>query len=152
MRRDADSNAVPSVLTASSGGAAIASFVWLDRNEDVVGTSGRTIAPGGGKDEHFRLVMDLPTATIEEIAITGGGVLHWTTKPIAKYRPVAVIANNELKTRGQAYRVGTFSGHYTFDLYVESHPTVRPGQAFGIEVVLFIGNTKHHLTARCQRP
>jgi hypothetical protein len=151
-RRDAESNEVPTLLRASSGGATIVSFDWIDQAEDVVGMSGRLIAPGGGKDEHFRLVMDLPAAAnIEEIAITGGGVLHWTTKPSARFWPVGVVVNQELKNRAQRLRLGGFSGHYTFDLYAESHNTVRPGQAFGVEIVVFISNTRHHLTARCQR-
>jgi hypothetical protein len=150
--RDRESNEVPTLLRASSGGATIVSFDWIDQADDVVGMSGRLIAPGGGKDEHFRLVMDLPAATnIEEIAVTGGGVLHWTTKPSAKLWPVGVVVNQELKNRAQRLRLGGFSGPYTFDLYVESHNTVRPGQAFGVEVVVFISNTRHHLTARCQR-
>jgi hypothetical protein len=97
--------------------------------------------------------MDLPaTSIIEEITITGGGVLRWTTKPSAKFWPVAVVANQELKNRrGQSLRVGAFSGRWTFDLYVESHGSVRPHQDFGVEVVIFIQGTRHHLTARCRR-
>jgi hypothetical protein len=151
-RREAESNEVPTLLKASGGGATIVSFDWIDQTDDVVGISGRLIAPGGGKDEHFRLVMDLPAAAmIETFTITGGGVLRWTTGPSPKYWPVAVVANHELKNRAQRLRLGAFSGHYTFDLYVESHPTVRPGQAFGVEVVVLIGGIRHHLTARCQR-
>ena len=151
-RDDSGSHAVPTVLRASGGGATIVSFDWIDRDDDYVGMSGRTIAPGGGKDEHFRLVIDLPAAaTVEEIAITGGGVLHWTTRPTPRLWPVGVVANQELKNRYQRLVLGHFSGRYTFDLYVESHPTVRPGQAFGVEVVLSIARVQHRLTARCHR-
>jgi hypothetical protein len=153
-QRGHESNEVPTLLTASSGGASIVSFDWIDRDDNVVGMSGRMIAAGGGKDEHFRLVMDFPAAaTIEEIKITGGGVLHWTTKPSARFWPVGVVANHELKNpgRAQSLRLGSFSGHWTFDLYTESHGTVRAGQAFGVEVVVLIGRTRHQLTARCQR-
>jgi hypothetical protein len=147
-----DPNEVPVQLIPSGGGASILSFDWLDQKDDYVGSDGRRIAPGGGKDEHFRLVMDLPPASIvDEITITGGGVLRWTTKPISKYWPVAVVTNHELKIRGQSLRVGSFSGRWTFDLYVESHRDVRPGQAFGLEVVAVVHNVKHHLTARCLR-
>jgi hypothetical protein len=151
-RRDPESNEVPTLLRASSGGATIVSFDWIDQAEDVVGMSGRLIAPGGGKDEHYRLLMDLPAAAIvEEFTITGGGVLHWTTKPSAKFWPVGVVVNQELKNRAQSLRVGAFSGRWTFDLYAESHNTVRPGQAFGVDVVVFISGIRHRLTARCQR-
>ncbi len=152
VRSDRESTEIPAMIRSSSGGATIVSFDWVDRNEDVVGTSGRLIAPGGGKDEHYRLVMDLPAAAIiEEVTITGGGVQRWTTKPSARFWPVAVVVNQELKNRAQMLRLGGFSGHYTFDLYVESHNTVRRGQAFGVEVVVFIRGTRHHLTARCER-
>src|SRR5262249_16877919 len=59
-----ESNEVPTLLVPSSGGATIASFDWLDQNDDYVGTDGRRIAPGGGKHEHYRLVLDLPPASI----------------------------------------------------------------------------------------
>lgn len=142
---------VPTFLTPSSGGATIVSFDWIDRNDDYVGTDGRRIGPGGGKDEHFRLVMDLPAAAnIEEITITGGAV-RWTTKPVARSWPVAVVANQDLKNRRQSLRVGAFSGRWTFDLYAESHETDYSGQPFGVDVVVFLRGSKHHLTARCQR-
>ena len=113
--------------------------------------SGRLIAPGGGKDEHFQLVMDLPAATIiEEVAITGGGVLRWTTKPSAKDWPVAIVSKQQPRNRAQSLRVGAFSGRWPFDLYVESHGDVRPDHVFGVEVVVFIRGTRHHLTARCR--
>jgi hypothetical protein len=149
---DQTTTAVPTLLRASSGGATIVSFAWNDRDDDVVGSDGRRIAPGGGKDEHYRLVMDLPaTAIIEEITITGGGGLRWTTKPSARFWPVAVLANQELKNRGQSLRVGAFSGRWTFDLYAESEGSIRPDHVFGVEVVVFIRGTRHHLTARCRR-
>ena len=143
---------LPTLLRASSGGATIVSFAWIDRDEDIVGRDGRQIAPGGGKDEHYRLVMDLPAAAIiEEIAVTGGGGLRWTTRPSARFWPVAVLANQELKNRGQSLRVGAFSGRWAFDLYVESEGSIRPDHVFGIEVVVFIRGMRHHLTARCRR-
>jgi hypothetical protein len=143
---------VPTSVKPSDGGATIISFGWMDQDDDRVGTSGRQIRPGGGKDEHYQLVMDLPAAAIiEEITITGGGVLRWTTKPSARCGPVAVVVDRELKNRGQSLRVGAFSGRWTFDLYVESHGSVRPDQVFGVEVVVFIRGARHHLTARCQR-
>ena len=150
--RHGDDNEVPPVVYPSSGGATIVSFDWLDRDDDYVSSDGRRIAPGGGKDEHYRLVMDLPPASIvEEIAIVGGGVLHWTTRPSTKYWPVAVVVNQELKNRGQSLRLGAFSGRWNFDLYAESHGTVRPGQAFGVEVVVYVRGTRHRLTASCHR-
>jgi hypothetical protein len=150
--RDGESHEVPAFLTPTSAGATIVSFDWVDQNDDYAGTDGRQIGPGGGKDEHYRLVMDLPPASIiEEVAITGGGVLHWTTKPLPRSWPVAVVANQELKNRRQMLRLGAFSGRWTFDLYAESHETVRPGQDFGVEVIIFIRSARHHLTARCQR-
>ena len=151
-RPDAEPTEVPVLVKPSSGGATIVSFDWLDRNDDHAGTSGRQIGPGGGKDEHFQLVLDLPTAAIiEEITITGGGVLRWTTKPAPRSWPVAVVANHELKNRAQMLRLGAFSGRWTFDLYAESQEAVRPDHVFGVEVVVFIRGTQHHLTARCQR-
>jgi hypothetical protein len=117
-----------------------------------VGTSGRVFGPDGGHDEHYRLVLDLPpAATIEEIAIMGGAELRWTTRPSTLFGPVAVFANQQSVNRGQSLRLGTYSGRWTFDLYVESDAGIRPGHVFGIEVVLFIRGTRHHLTARCQR-
>ncbi len=105
-QRGGESTEVPTSTNLSSGGATILSFDWVDRKEDVVGMSGRLIAPGGGKDEHFQLVMDLPAATIiEEVAITGGGVLRWTTKPSAKYWPVAVVSKQQ--PRNRASRCGS---------------------------------------------
>jgi hypothetical protein len=149
--RDGESNEIPAFLTPTSGGATIVWFDWVDRNDDYVGTDGRQIGPGGGKDEHYRLVIDLPPASfIEEVAITGGAV-RWTTKPLPHSWPVAVVANQDLKNRRQSLRLGAFSGRWTFDLYAESHETVRPGQDFGVAVVVFVRNTRHHLTARCQR-
>jgi hypothetical protein len=150
--RGRESTEVPVFLKPSAGGASIVSFDWLDQTEDRVGQSGRLIEPGGGKDEHYRLVLDLPTAAVvEEIVITGGGVLRWTTKPSTRFGPVAVVAEHRAVIRGQSLRVGTFSGPWTFDLYVESHGTVRPDHVFGVEVVVFIRGTRHSLTARCQR-
>jgi hypothetical protein len=147
-----ESTEVPVLLKPSAGGATIASFDWLDQKEDWVGTSGRTFEPGGGKDEHYRLVLDLPAATtIEEIVITGGGVLRYTTMPSTRFLPVAVYTEHRAVIRGQSLRVGTFSGQFTFDLYVESHNTVRPDHVFGVEVVVMIRGTRHSLTARCQR-
>ena len=146
-----ESNEVPYSVTPTGGGATIVSFDWVDRDDDYAGTDGRQIGPGGGKDEHYRLVMDLPPAAIiEEVAISGGPV-RWTTRPLVRSWPLAVVANQELKNRRQMLRLGAFSGRWTFDLYGESHEAVRPGQAFGVEVVVFIGNTRHRLTARCQR-
>ena len=117
------------------------------------GTAGRRIAPGGGKDEHFRLVMDLPAAAIiEEVAVTGGGPVRWTTKPT---RPLLAARRRRQpassRTAPRSLRLGAFSGRWTFDLYAESQDGVRPDQAFGVEVVVFIRGTRHHLTARCQR-
>ncbi len=89
--------------------------------------------------------------SVEEIAITGGGLLRWTTKPSTRFWPVAVFAENRAVIHGQSLRVGTFSGPWTFDLYVESHGTVRPDHVFGVEVVVFIRGTRHSLTARCRR-
>ncbi|MGP0063719.1 MAG: hypothetical protein ACLQGP_09000 [Isosphaeraceae bacterium] len=147
-----DSTEVPVLLKPSAAGASILSFDWLDQKEDLVSSSGRTFGPGGGKDEHFRLVLDLPPATlIEEFVITGGGVLRYTTKPGTRFWPVAVFAENRPAIRGQTLRVGTYSGQWTFDLYVESHNTVRPDHVFGVEVVVMIRGTRHSLTARCQR-
>jgi hypothetical protein len=142
---------VPLVASPMAGGATIVGFHWLDRNDDRVGTSGRQIGPGGGKDEHFQLVLDLPAAAfIEQVNITGGGVLRWTTRP-GRTWPVAVLANEQLKNRAQMLRVGAFSGRWNFDLYVESHETVQPQQPFGVEVVISSRGIKHTLTARCER-
>jgi hypothetical protein len=147
-----ESTDVPAILKPSAAGASIVSFDWLDCKEDRVGTSGRSLAPDGDPDEHYRLVLDLPPAcTIEEIAITGGGDLRWTTRPSTRFGPVAVFADQQSRNRGQTLRLGTFSGRWTFELYVESDASIRPGHVFGAEVVLFIRGTRHHLTARCQR-
>ncbi len=117
-----------------------------------MGTSGRVLAPDGGPDEHYRLVLDLPpAATVEDIIITGGGELRWSTRPSTQFGPVAVFANQQAVNRGQSVRLGTFSGRWTFELYVESDAGIRPGHVFGAEVVLFIRGTRHHLTARCER-
>ncbi len=117
---------IPVLIKPSSGGATIVSFNWLDRDDDHSGTSIRQIGPGGGKDEHFQLALDLPSAAIiEEITITGGGVL-WTTKPVPRSWPVAVVANHVLKNRAQMRTVGAFSGKWTLDLYAESQEVVRP--------------------------
>ncbi len=147
-----ESTAVPTVASPSSGGATIVAFEWLDQDEDHVGTSGRIIGPGGGKDEHFQLVLDMPGASIiEAININGDGVLRWTTKPGFRTWPVAVVANQQPRNRGQALRLGAFSGRWTFDLYVESHDTVKPNQPFGVEVVFTSRGIKHTVTARCER-
>jgi hypothetical protein len=149
---DRESNEFPTLLTPTSGGATIVSFDWVDRNDDYAGTNGRRIGPDGSKDEHCRLVMDLPPAAIiEEIAIRGGDALRWTTKPSARVWPVAVVSNQEPKNRAQVLRLGAFSGRWTFDLYVESQGAVRPGQPLALDVVVFIGNARHRLTARCLR-
>ncbi len=141
---------IPVLLKPSSGGATIASFNWLDRDDDHAGTSIRQIGPGGGKDEHFQLALDLPTAAIiEEITITGGGVL-WTTKPVPRSWPVAIVANHVLKNRAQMRTVGAFSGKWTLDLYAESQDVVRPDHVVGVEVVVLMRGNKHHLTAHCQ--
>lgn len=148
----AGANEVPTSDRPSSGGLTISSFTWVDRNEDVVSDSDTRISPGGGKDEHFRLVLDLPAATtVEEVTIVGGGVLRWTTKPSPRTWPIAVVANNELKNRARRRQLGTFSGRWTFELYVESHESVRPGQVFGVQVVALIKGIRHTVTARCQR-
>ncbi len=142
---------VPLVVSPTAGGATIVAFNWLDRDDDRVGTSGRQIGPGGGKDEHFQLVLDLPAASIiEQVNITGGGVLRWTTRP-GRTWPVAVLANEQPKNRAQMLRVGAFSGRWNFDLYVESHETVQPRQPFGAEVIISSRGIKHTLTARCER-
>ena len=147
-----ESTEVPTILRPSDGGASIVSFVWLDRKDDRVGTSGRVFGPDGGPDEHYQLVLDLPpAATIEEIAIMGGGGLRWTTRPSTRFGPVAVFANQKSVNRGQSLRLNTYSGRWTFELYVESDASIRPGHVFGAEVVLFIRGTRHHLTARCER-
>jgi hypothetical protein len=147
-----ESTEVPVLLKPSAAGATILSFDWLDQKDDQVGTSGRTFEADGGKDEHYRLVLDLPAAAVvEEIVITGGGVLRWTTKPSTRFGPVAVFTEHRPVIRGQTLRVGTFSGQWTFDLYVASHNTVRPDQVFGVEVVMLIRGNRHSLTARCQR-
>ena len=147
-----ESTEVPVVLRPSAGGASIVSFDWIDRKEDRVGTSGRVLAPDGGPDEHYQLVLDLPPATtIEEIAIMGGEELRWTTRPSTRYGPIAVFANQQAVNRGQILRLETYSGRWTFELYVESDAGIRPGHVFGVEVVLFIRGTRHHLTARCDR-
>ena len=139
-------------MKPSGGGASIVSFDWLDHNDDRVGPSGRLIEPDGATDEHYRLVLDLPSAAvIEAIVITGGGVLRYTTKPSPRSWPVAVFAEDRPQIRGQSLRVGTYSGRWTFDLYVESHATVRPDHVFGVEVVVLIRGTRHSLTARCRR-
>jgi hypothetical protein len=149
--RTGETTEVPRFLMPSSGGATIVSFDWIDCSDDFVGTDGRLIAPGGGKDEHFRLVMELPpAATIEEFAITGGPV-RWTTKPTPRCWPVAVVGNQELKNRRQSLQVGGFSGRWAFDLYAESEPSIRPGQAFGVEVVVLNRDSRHRVTARCER-
>ena len=75
----------------------------------------------------------------------------WTEKWGHATWPVAVVANHEVKNRRQSLRLGTFSGRWNFDRYAESHASVRPGQAFGVEVVVFIRDTRHRLTARCER-
>ncbi|MHB1555938.1 MAG: hypothetical protein ACYC61_00525 [Isosphaeraceae bacterium] len=147
-----ESTVVPTIPSPSSGGATIVAFEWLDQDEDHVGTSGRVIGPGGGKDEHFQLVLDMPGAsTIESIAINGNGVLRWTTKPGFRTWPVAVLANQQPTNRNQPLRLGAFSGRWTFDLYVESHDTVKPNQPFGVEVVFTSRGVKHTMTARCER-
>ena len=69
----------------------------------------------------------------------------------AKDWPVAVVSKQQPRNRAQSLRVGAFSGRWPFDLYVESHGDVRPDQLFGVEVVVFIRGTRHHLTARCRR-
>jgi hypothetical protein len=148
---DRHSAELPSSLTPASGGATILSFDWVDRNDDYTGTDGRQIGPSGGKDEHFRLVIDLPPAVvIEEIAILGGEV-RWTTRPLPRSLPLAVVSNQQLKNHRQSLRLGPFSGRWTFDLYAESNESIQPGPAFGVEVVVFIRNARHFLTARCQR-
>ena len=145
-------SAVPVLVKPSSGGATIVSFDWLDQKDDRVGTAGRRIAAGGGKDEHFQLAIDLPAAAIiEEVAVTGGGPVRWTTKPTPRTWPLAVVANNELKNRAQVYRLGAFSGRWTFDLYAEAQEGVQPDQAYVAEVVVFLRGTRHTLTSRCQR-
>lgn len=147
-----ESTAVPVLPSPSSGGATIVAFEWLDQDEDHVGTSGRVIAPGGGKDEHFQLVVDMPGASIiEAINVNGDGVLRWTTKPGFRTWPVAVVANQQPRNRAQALRLGAFSGRWTFDLYVESHDTVKPNQPFGVEVVFTSRGARHTMTARCER-
>jgi hypothetical protein len=150
--RERESSEVPVLLKPSAGGASIVSFDWLDQKEDRVSTGGRMIEPGGGKDEHYRLALDLPAAAVvEEIVITGGGVLRYTTKPSTRFWPVAVFTEHRAQIRGQSRQVGTFSGQWTFDLYVESHSSVRPDHVFGVEVVVLIRGTRYSLTARCQR-
>ena len=147
-----DSTEVPVLLKPSAGGASIVSFDWLDQKDDQVGTSGTLIEPGGGKDEHYRLSLELPAASvIEEIVITGGGVLRWTTKLGSRHWPVGIYNDHRLVLRRQSPRVGTFSGSWTFDLYVESHGTVQAKQLFGVEVIVLIRGNRHSLTARCQR-
>ncbi len=147
-----ESTAVPVVANPTSGGATIVAFDWLDQDQDRVGTSGRTIAPSGDRDEHFQLVLDVPGAsTIEAININGNGVLRWTTKTGFRTWPVAVVVNQQPRNRAQVYRLGAFSGRWTFDLYVESHDTVKPHQPFGVEVIFTSRGIKHTLTARCER-
>ncbi len=151
-KRPRELTEVPDLLKPSSGGASIVSFEWLDHKDNRVGTSSRVIEPGGGEDEHYQLVLELPPgAVIEEIVITGGGVLRWTTKPSTMFWPVAVFAEQRPVNRGQSLRVGTFSGRWALDLYVESHGTVRPDHVFGVEVTVMIRGTRHSLTARCRR-
>lgn len=146
------SNEIPTFLIPTSGGASIVAFDWLGRDDDYVGTDGRRIAPGGGKDEHFRLALALPPAAIiQEITIIGGGDLRWTTRASARVWPIAVVANRIPRNRGQSLSLGPFSGSWTLDLYAESHETVRPGQDFGVEVVVLLGGKKHQLSARCRR-
>jgi hypothetical protein len=147
-----ESTEVPTYLRPSAGGASIVSFDWIDQKDDRVGTSGRVFGPDGGHDEHYQLVLDLPpAATIEDIIITGGEELRWSTRPSTRFGPVAVFANQQAVNRGQSLRLGTFSGRWTFELYVESDGGIRPDHIFGAEVVLFIRGTRHHLTARCHR-
>src|SRR5262249_1831184 len=52
-----------SATTATTGGASIPMFRWLDADEDVVGGYGDAGKADGAKDQHLQLVLDLPPNT-----------------------------------------------------------------------------------------
>jgi hypothetical protein len=151
--RASESTEVPVNPIPAAGGASIISFQWLDQNDDRVDSGGNNLKPGGTKDEHFRIDLDLPPDTVvDQIVITGGGVLRWTSTPSMKFWPVAVFEDNTRVNRTQMPRLGRFStGRHTFDLYVESHFTVRRDHLFGVEVNVSISNSRHSLSAVCLR-
>jgi hypothetical protein len=133
-------------------GAAIRAFRWLDENEDVVGGYGEAGRPDGTKDQHFRLELDLPPASvIEELVITSGGFHRWVTKPSARFWPIAIFQNGQAIARSHVPQVGAFAGPQTFDLYFNTGIGIGPGAAFELEVIVSIGGTRHSLTAVCRR-
>jgi hypothetical protein len=77
--------------------------------------------------------------------------LRWTTRPSNRYWPIALFQEEHAVNKDQVARIGTFAGTQTFDLFIESHATVRPDQVFGIEVAVSVEGVIHTLTSRCQR-
>lgn len=143
---------LPASITPSGGGAKIRSFAWVGRDDDYVGSDAPRVGPGGAQDDHFRLEIELPAAAvIEEVAILGGEV-RWTTKPLPRSWPLAVVVNQVLKNHRQMYRLGPYSGRWNLDLYVEPQGETSRGQPFAVEIVVSVRGTRYRLTARCEHP
>ena len=140
-------------VTASSGGASILAFRWLDEASDRIGGMNDAGRPDGTKDQHLVVELELPPqSVIESLAISEGSHNRWVTQPNDKYWPLAVYQGENAVARSYTPQVGTFTAKQAFDLYANNSSGVGPGSTFEVEAVISINGARHTLSSQCKRP
>ncbi len=138
---------------ASTDGARIRGFTWIDGDMDVVSGAGGRGKSDGTPDHHFRLSVELPPNTIvEALVITSTGSHRWVTQPSDRDGPIAISQNGRPVARTYAAQVGAYSGPQDFDLYVNTVDGDGPGASFDVQLVLSVDGKPITLNSRCRRP
>ncbi len=139
--------------TPASGTASITDFEWQDMDDDKVGEWDNG-SPDGRNDGHFALTLNLPgQKEVKSIEIysadangnaVGGQV--WDTASTDWWILGVFYQENQLDPR-HVPSLGTFSGDVQFDLYADDSGWFKPGNWFGVEVVLGDGTKLNKLVS-----
>lgn len=136
---------------SATSDASIIDLKWQGMNEDKVGEWDNG-SPDGRNDGHFLLTLNLPgQKEVKSIEIysadangnhAGGQV--WDTAS-ADYWILGVFYQGNQLDQNHTPSLGTFSGDLQFDLYADDSGWFKPGNWFGVEIILGDGTKLNEL-------
>lgn len=142
-----------------SGTASITDFEWQGMNEDKVGEWDNG-SPDGRNDGHFLLALNLPgQQEVKSIEIysadsegnhAGGQV--WDTGYNSNHWILGVFNQGNQLNQHHMPSLGAFSGSVRFDLYCDDSGWFKPGNWFGVEMVLGDGTKLTGLISISESP
>ncbi len=137
--------------TLPSGTASIIDLKWQGMNDDKVGDWDNG-SPDGKKDGRFLLTLDLPgQKEVKSVEIysadangnhVGGQVWHTAS---TDYWILGVFYQGNQLDSNHMPSLGIFSGNLQFDLYADDSGWFKPGNWFGVEIILGDGTKLNKL-------